>query len=68
MSDENNDKRCIAHQIIHDLFNARELGQIQILHTAATLAYKGLDRDGLLKASQETVETLLANPKTESGL
>lgn len=55
---ENNDKRCIAHQIIFDLFNAKELGQIQLLYMACTLSYKGLDPDGLLKAAQNTVDTI----------
>lgn len=55
---ENNEKRCIAHQIIHDLFEAKEIGQIQLLYMAATLAYKGLDREGLLRAAQNTVDTI----------
>jgi hypothetical protein len=60
MSDENNEKRIIANQIIFDLFHAEELGQIQLLYMACTLAYRGLDKDGLLKAAQNTVDTCKA--------
>lgn len=55
---ENNEKRCIAHQIIHDLFDAKELGQIQLLYMACTLAYKGLSPNELLKAAQATVNAI----------
>lgn len=59
--EENNEKRCLAHQIIHDLFNEGEIEQIQMLYMACTLAYKGLDKAGLLTAAQNTVDTITAN-------
>lgn len=57
MSTENNEKRCIANQIIFDLFHAKELGQIQMLYLACTLAYVQLDRKALLRAAQGTLDT-----------
>lgn len=40
---ESNELRCTAHQIIFDLHKSGELSQIQLLHMAASLAYKSLD-------------------------
>lgn len=54
---EANEQRCIAHQIIFDLFHAKQLGQIQLLFMACTLSYKGLDERALFEAAKNTVDT-----------
>jgi hypothetical protein len=57
---ENNEKRLIAHQIIHELFEAKETGQIQLLLMACTLSLKQLAPRDLRKAAQN----LLADTRT----
>lgn len=53
---EANDKRCIAHQIIHDLHEAREVGQIGLLLMACSLSHKSLDP----KAHREWLASAIA--------
>jgi hypothetical protein len=44
-----NEKRCIAHQIILELFEGKHTSQIQLLSMATALAHKQLDPDGYQK-------------------
>lgn len=63
MNEINNEKRCLAHQIIHDLHNEGELGQIQMLHMATSLSYKSLNREKFLDSCRNEIQTAEAHAK-----
>lgn len=44
--EENNEKRLIASEIITELYEAKELGQIQLLFMQCMLSFKSLDPQG----------------------
>lgn len=65
---DNNEKRCVAHQIIHDLFEAKATGQIQLLLMACALSAKQLDPESyrkFIKHSFEMDSAPEAQPRSE---
>jgi hypothetical protein len=58
-ANEANEKRCIAHAIILELFEAKAVSQIQLLSMATALAHGQLDPEGYKKF----IEHSLAMPK-----
>ena len=61
-----NEKRCIAHQIILELFEAKETSQIQLLSMATTLAHGQLDPVGHRKFIEHSLEIYKRSEKHES--
>jgi hypothetical protein len=57
-ADELNEKRCLAHQIIFDLFEAKATGQIALLLMACSLAHKQLAPEDHQKWLQSKVSEL----------
>ena len=41
---ENNEKRLIANQIMHDLYSSKDLGQLKILRDYANAAIEELEK------------------------
>lgn len=58
MPDETNELRCVANQIILDLFHAKATGQIQLLHMACTLSLKQLDPESIVKGYVSTLQSM----------
>jgi hypothetical protein len=58
---EMNEKRCIAHQIILELFEGKHTGQIQLLLMVCALAAKQLDPESFRKFSEHSVDCMNAD-------
>lgn len=55
---DNNEKRCLADQIIRDLFRDGETGQIQLLMMACHMSLKQLAPASLRKAAESLLSVI----------
>jgi hypothetical protein len=55
---EANEQRQIAHEIIHNLFEGKHTGQIQLLMMACHLSLKQLAPEDLKKTAENLIQIL----------